>query len=194
MAKHSSRAKILELEMSSLLNQEDDRPGVSGHLLKLLDSFEEMGPNGVHTCMVYEPMGSTVADGIKMLPEYRGQSDLHEVWRYPKQMAKQILKQTLLGLDRLHRLGIVHGDLHTGNLLFTAQGLNHIAPTDLTQDPETTEALKPLDGWMAKWAPAYRALPQPLYDHTDFSDDLKIYISDLGGGKICHADQLGAAN
>lgn len=38
-------------------------------------------------------------------------------------MAKRILRQVLLGIPFLHSLGVIHGDIHTGNILFLALSL-----------------------------------------------------------------------
>ncbi|OBT71805.1 hypothetical protein VF21_09380 [Pseudogymnoascus sp. 05NY08] len=76
------------------------------HITKLLGEFEHQGPNGVHKCLVFEPMGPNMNV------------------RYPPQMAKSILKQSLQGLAFLHRNGIAHGDFQPGNMLFTLKDID----------------------------------------------------------------------
>lgn len=158
------------------------------HILKLLDTFQQPGPNGVHTCLVYEPMGGTVASLVGTLPGNRqevGQPYRYITARYPKWMAKQILKHTLLGLAFLHRNDVVHSDLQPGNLLFTPRDLNDIPEADLTQSTtdDTTRALERKDGKVDKWGPRYLALGQSLHQYANLGEDMQIKVSDLGAGK-----------
>ncbi|KAF7556895.1 hypothetical protein G7046_g6183 [Stylonectria norvegica] len=183
MARQSSTAVKTELEIHAALAEAEGEHGSSGHNLKLLTSFGETGPNGTHTCLVFNPMGINVSSGIDKLPQYRHVAKSRAIKRrYPTWMAKRILKHTLLGLARLHRCGIVHADLQPANLLFTTRALDDLDASTLTQDiEETTEPIERLDGKVDRWAPPYLALGQPLYGFVDFSETLEIEISDLGG-------------
>lgn len=78
------------------------------HVVGLLDSFEHKGPNGTHTCMVFEVLGENLLGLIKRW-NHRG---------IPMALVKQITKQVLLALDYLHReCGIIHTDLKPENIL-----------------------------------------------------------------------------
>jgi serine/threonine protein kinase len=104
--------------------------------------------------------------------------------RYPKAMAKTILKHTLSGLAFLHKHGIVHGDVQPGNLLFAISDLRSISEERLHQDQ--TKISKPLcrrDGKFDPWGPKYLALGQPLYKYVDLGPNMTIKLSDLGSGK-----------
>ena len=46
------------------------------------------------------------------------------VIRYPLQMAKSILKQSLQALEFLHENGITHGDFQPGNMLFALDDID----------------------------------------------------------------------
>lgn len=70
------------------------------HMLYLLDNFKLNSPNGCHQCLVYEILGSNVPDTIE---------EHFPSGRLPGKLAKAIAKQSLLGLDALHQIGIGHG-------------------------------------------------------------------------------------
>ncbi|KKZ61962.1 hypothetical protein EMCG_03555 [[Emmonsia] crescens] len=119
-SQHNSELKILQHLSSAQLSM---HPG-SQHVIKLLDSFEHKGPNGVHSCLVMEPLGPSGKDLMERFSD----------GRLPGEVAKQISRQALMGLDFLHHAGVGHGDLHSGNILCTAanydneseDGLNNI--------------------------------------------------------------------
>ena len=41
------------------------------HITKLLGEFEHQGPNGVHKCLVFEPMGPSVNTMVEELPQFK---------------------------------------------------------------------------------------------------------------------------
>ncbi|KAN0066973.1 Protein kinase-like domain containing protein [Elaphomyces granulatus] len=154
---------------------------------ELLDKFDHEGPNGVHLCLVFEPMGPSVNSMVEELPCFNPRYE-HMNVRYPFWMAKRILRQALQGLEFLHRNGIAHGDFQPGNMLFTLQDLNHIGNDKLQQDENykfgsKSSPVERLDGKVDKWAPKYLAVPQPLAELADISDNFTIKLSDMGGGK-----------
>jgi serine/threonine protein kinase len=103
--------------------------------------------------------------------------------RYPKWMAKEILKDALSGLAFLHKNGVTHGDLQPGNLLFSIRQLESISEEELQHDKTNlTEPLRRLDGKTDKWAPRYLALGQSLYGYVDLGVVMAVKISDLGAG------------
>lgn len=180
-----SKTGIKEIDIASRVAKEEQHGGRQSHILRLMNSFQESGPNGHHLCLVFEPMAVTVVSGLDSLPQYRDvQKRYREVRRYPKWMVKRILRHTLLGLTQLHALGIVHGDLQQGNLLFASRDLDELPEEELAQDVEkTTEVITRLDGKEDKWAPLYLAAGQNLAKYAEFGESFNIEISDLGGGK-----------
>jgi serine/threonine protein kinase len=183
MAKYSQTGNK-ELEMQSRVTIQEQLTGPQSHVLRLLNSFEETGPNGQHLCLVHKPMAVTVASGIDSLPQYQNSRRIAgETRRYPKWMVKRILRHTLLGLIQLHALGIVHGDLQPGNLLFEVHDLDEAPEDDLKQNMEkTTGKITRHDGKQDKWAPPYLAVGQNLSRYADFGGSFNIQISDLGAG------------
>jgi serine/threonine-protein kinase SRPK3 len=76
-------------------------PSHSGyqHIVKSLDSFKHVGPHGEHTCIVFESLGESVLDLQKRW----------EKGRLSLELVRSIARQTLMGLDYLHRsCGLVH--------------------------------------------------------------------------------------
>lgn len=87
-----------------------DRPPETLPVVLLEDSFEHSGPNGRHVCMVFERLGDNLLELIKRF-EYRG---------LPLTVARMLTRETLRGLDFLHReLKIIHTDLKPENILLT---------------------------------------------------------------------------
>ncbi|KAJ5876804.1 hypothetical protein N7455_000269 [Penicillium solitum] len=154
------------------------------HITRLLNKFEHPGPNGVHKCLVFEPMGPSVNTMVEELPQFKPRRQEMKV-RYPLWMAKSILKQSLQGLAFLYRNGIAHGDFQPGNILFTLNNVDS-TPENLLRQEEDVEAdsisppVQRLDGKQDKWAPRYLCATQPLLPFTS-TEGFKIKLSDMGG-------------
>ncbi|EGY16331.1 serine/threonine-protein kinase SRPK3 [Verticillium dahliae VdLs.17] len=156
------------------------------HVTQLLDEFEHSGPNGIHKCLVFEPMGPSVNSMVEELPQFNPRKWGMKV-RYPPQMARSILKQSLQGLEFLHGNGIAHGDFQPGNILFALNNIDS-KPEDVLRQREDVQAMsisdtvRRLDGKQDKWAPHYLCVGQPLVRFTSYAEDFKIKLSDMGGG------------
>ncbi|CAG8225222.1 unnamed protein product [Penicillium salamii] len=155
------------------------------YITRLLDEFEHQGPNGVHKCLVFEPMGPNVNSMVLELPQFNPRKWTMKI-RYPPQMAKSILKQSLQSIAFLHENGISHGDFQPGNILFVLDNVE-AAPEDLLlreEDMLTTWRSAPvqrLDDKQDKWAPQYLYVAQPLVSPTCYSRGFKVKLSDMGG-------------
>lgn len=77
-------------------------------------------------------------------PEFKDQAfgplGRHMWPRFPKGVARRILRDVLLGLRTLHQHGIVHGDLHPGNILTTIPPLGK----PLSHDPAVLQKVQQL--------------------------------------------------
>ncbi|KAJ5796094.1 uncharacterized protein N7518_004634 [Penicillium psychrosexuale] len=155
------------------------------YITQLLGEFEHRGPNGVHKCLVFEPMGPSVNSMVEELPQFKPRKQEMKI-RYPVWMAKSILKQSLQALIFLHENGIAHGDFQPGNMLFTLNNVNS-TPEDLLRQEEDVEAqsisppVERLDGKQDKWAPPYLCVAQPLVPFTCYTEGFKVKLSDIGG-------------
>lgn len=150
------------------------------HVVALLDSFQLIGPNGLHTCLVFEPIGPSAAPLVEDLPCNQPHT-LGQPIRYSKAMAKMIIKQLLSALAFIHEHGITHGDLHPENILFS---ISDLSEKNLRQDPGTiSEPLRRLDGRSDPLAPKYLALGQSLREFLDLGPSATVKLSDFGSGK-----------
>lgn len=106
--------------LQHLKSADTKHPGYR-HIVRMTHRFTHSGPNGQHSCIVFEPLGESVLHLQK-----RSKNG-----RLPLDIVKAIARQTLLGLDYLHRrCNIIHTgirphytiltfivDLQSGNLL-----------------------------------------------------------------------------
>ncbi|KAF5615020.1 dis1-suppressing kinase dsk1 [Fusarium tjaetaba] len=156
-----------------------------GHVTQLLTDFEHKGPNGIHKCLVFEPMGPSVNSMVYELPQFKPRKYGMKI-RYPPQIAKRILLQSLQGLEFLHENGVAHGDFQPGNILFSVQSIDSLDEASLRQEENVqAKSISPpverLDGKQDKWAPRYLCLAQPLAPYASVSENLRVKLSDMGG-------------
>ncbi|ERT03330.1 CMGC/SRPK protein kinase [Sporothrix schenckii ATCC 58251] len=81
--------------------------------IRVFDTFQHTGPNGVHNCIVTEVLGPTLAD---LLDEYRPDENT-----LPPDVVLRVSRQLLQGLDFTHHAGIAHGDVSPRNISFTCK-------------------------------------------------------------------------
>jgi serine/threonine-protein kinase SRPK3 len=76
---------------------------------RLVDTFEHTGPNGTHVVMVFEVLGENL---LKLIERY-------DCKGIPLPIVKAIARQTLIGLDHVHSINIIHTDIKPENVLLT---------------------------------------------------------------------------
>ncbi|KNA98061.1 CMGC/SRPK protein kinase [Fusarium oxysporum f. sp. lycopersici 4287] len=148
---------------------------------QILAEFEHKGPNGTHKCLVFEPMGPSVNQMILEFA-YREDKFPSEI-KYPPQMAKRILRDSLKGLAFLHKNGISHADFQPGNMLFSLNNIDSCDEAALCQEetPDEEYRIERLDGKKDKWAPEYLLTAEPLASHTSIDENLEVKLADMGG-------------
>ncbi|KAG6920138.1 hypothetical protein DXG01_004904 [Tephrocybe rancida] len=148
------------------------------NVIQLLDSFSMQGPNGLHTVLVHDVVGSLTS----VIGSPRG-----------RQHARDMCRQIANGLAALHRHGIVHGDLHVGNVGVALPTLNDHSPQDILDhfgNPECTIVLptgQPShpDALPPYLVPAISIIDYLYENDTSFPESpMQVEIMDLGSGLI----------
>ncbi|OAQ59551.1 serine protein kinase [Pochonia chlamydosporia 170] len=155
------------------------------YITQPLGEFEHSRPNGRHKCLVFEPLGPSINSMVEELPQLKPRKR-HMKVRYPPDMAKSILKQSLQALAFLHGNGIAHGDFQPGDMLFTVPYIDSIPEEELRQEENVESgSISPpderKDGKEDLLAPRYLCIAQPLAPFTHYAKGFKIKLSDMGG-------------
>ncbi|EDR15321.1 uncharacterized protein LACBIDRAFT_301445 [Laccaria bicolor S238N-H82] len=143
------------------------------HVLRLHDSFTIDGPNGTHAVHVFDVLVSfDIVTGL-----------VRAHWN-----RRELCRQVAHGLAFLHRHGVVHGDLHMGNIGVSMPQLDEITEEDLIDrcDPPNCTIVFPCQ------TPASpKSLPPYLVPPTDIAFHLlkppaalHIELLDLGSAII----------
>ncbi|CAK7275431.1 hypothetical protein SEPCBS119000_006690 [Sporothrix epigloea] len=138
-------------------------------------------------------MGPSVNFMVEEIPQTKPRTvDTDD--RYPPEMGRSILKQSLQALAFLHENGIAHGDFQPGNMLFSLDDIDSVPEDQLRQTEETwkeytvgRDSMSPverLDGKTDLWAPRYLCSAHPLSAFTKHTAGFKIKLSDLGSGAL----------
>lgn len=92
--------------LSQVANANAFHPGRE-HVVSFLDSFDHPGPEEVHVCIVFEPLGENLLSLIER----------NKKKGVPVALVKTIAKQVLLGLEYLHdECDLVHTDIKPENI------------------------------------------------------------------------------
>ncbi|KAL8824482.1 MAG: hypothetical protein Q9170_008140 [Blastenia crenularia] len=177
--------KIIVAEFSSTSNEshilhllEDERasnPDIVGgqYLLKLIGEFTIDGPNGLHTCLVSEPTSCSLAVA----------REVSVVRLFPLQIARAIAAKIIMGLAFLHGCGVVHGDLHTNNVLLQLPNIDKLSTDELYQRYYTTvqQSVTRIDGNpLDNTVPPYTVVPMRTAIACEDVTDANILIADFG--------------
>lgn len=165
------------------LNRNDFTIELSAQIVTLLDSFQLHGPNGKHTCLVFETLRPNLSTMLDFTREYRSRTPGgSKCYRFQLSMAKRISKDVLLGISYLYSQGITHWDMHFGNVLFVAPKLSFTDQLECSET-ETNMALRRPDRKPDMSAPRYIPITRPLLEYANRGSDLAVKLSDLGSGK-----------
>jgi serine/threonine-protein kinase SRPK3 len=144
--------------------------------MMLEDRFSVRGPNGNHNCLAYEVLGPSIA---RILGDSAG---LNTTAYLTLPCARKIVYQVLLGLDYMHSVGLVHGDVYAANVLFAVKDLSQ-EPTDILCQPydQVSVDVKRISGPQQPGDPRHLTLNRPL--NRFLSTDGNVKLSDLGNSK-----------
>ncbi|OOG00594.1 hypothetical protein ASPCADRAFT_347 [Aspergillus carbonarius ITEM 5010] len=149
-----------------------DHPGRI-YVSSLLDEFTIDGPNGRHLCIVSEAAGCSVAQS----------KDASLTWKLPVNVARAISAQLLMGLDYIHSSGVVHGDIHSNNILFRTPSLKWSTTEKLYHslgEPLRLPVERLDKGPNGPEAPKYCVPPAMIFQSSEEVTDAQIVISDFG--------------
>jgi serine/threonine-protein kinase SRPK3 len=110
----AARAGTVELEnLLRLQKLAPEHPG-HDHIPELLDHFEHKGPNGTHSCLVFEVLGEGIGWFCRRMFPNR---------HLPPTLDKMVVQQLITVLDFLHN---ICGFVHTGRILYSYSLLIHL--------------------------------------------------------------------
>ncbi|KAJ6249150.1 hypothetical protein M0813_01750 [Anaeramoeba flamelloides] len=106
-SRNYSQAAKDEIKILKKIAKED--PDGNSNVVRLLDQFQHKGPNGNHWCMVFELLDEKNLYSYMKRYDYKG---------LPIEIVKELTRQTLVGLDHLHRkCEIIHTDIKPENIM-----------------------------------------------------------------------------
>ncbi|KAH7906169.1 kinase-like domain-containing protein [Hygrophoropsis aurantiaca] len=118
-SKNASEVTLLR-HLKEIQTNLPDIPG-GEFVMKVFDDFIVDGPNGTHQCIVTEVLGLPLDPNPLEVKEHI----------YPIDMAKKMVAQIAQGVAYLHRIGIVHGDLHIKNIVLHAPEMENLSDQDV---------------------------------------------------------------
>ncbi|RKL25237.1 hypothetical protein BFJ70_g12284 [Fusarium oxysporum] len=123
------------------------------HITQLFTEFKHKGPNGIHKCLVFEPMGPSVNSmGLAFLHK---NGVAHGDFQ-PGNILFSV--QSMYSLDEAS-----------------------LRQEENVQTKSISPPVERLDGKQDKWAPRYLCLAQPLAPFASISENLQVKLSDMGG-------------
>ncbi|KAK4613571.1 SRSF protein kinase 2 [Fulvia fulva] len=171
--------KILRM-LKGKIESGESRPG-SEFLPHLLDAFEVLGPEiagsrGVHQCTVTAPARMSVSEA----------RDCGKYGLFQPQVARAMVAQLVQAMVYLHSIGVVHADLHEGNILLQfPSSFDDLTTKQIYEtygEPKLIPATR-LDGQpLDEWVPRVGVVP--IFLGTDSEkvrlEDARILLSDFG--------------
>ncbi|KAL8718188.1 MAG: hypothetical protein Q9225_004650 [Loekoesia sp. 1 TL-2023] len=144
----TSEARILK----DLARCQHHYPGRK-NVMELLDHFTIFTPKISYDCLVLEVMSLNAFRVVEKAPQLK----------LSLNHGRMASRQVAMGLEYLHKCGIAHGDLHTGNVCFAISGLNRLSEAQVINilgEPER-QYIKRRDGKpLSPLLPRYVVRPQ----------------------------------
>ncbi|KAL8687310.1 MAG: hypothetical protein Q9218_006477 [Villophora microphyllina] len=173
---------ILEQHRSQLPESQGGR-----YVAKLLDEFDIDGVNGQHKCLVSELVGYSIADS----------KAISCVRLFKLEVARAIAAKVILGVQFLHSSGIVHGDLHKGNIMLKIPNIDGLSTEELYQRFKDADKLpvERRDGKpIPEMAPSY-AVPHMISSKAcEEVTESDIIITDFGEAYVAETESRDTLN
>lgn len=106
------QAAVNEIKLLKAVRAAADDSRQKNYVVRLIDAFDVVGPNGTHPCMVFEPLGESL---FAVLQQHN---------QIPYSAVRRITAQLLRGLQFLHSCNILHTDLKPENVLVVRSPLD----------------------------------------------------------------------
>lgn len=147
----------------------------SAFIMTLKDHFKITGLNGDHWCLVYDVLGPSIAT-IQLESNWHSSEDAAYL---ALSSVRKIVYQVLLGLDYMHSVGVVHGDLYPSNVLFAVASLSQ-QPVEALCQPKNdiTCPITRMDGPRQAEDPRHLTWVRHLYELV--SHNAEVNLADLG--------------
>ncbi|KAI9660685.1 MAG: hypothetical protein M1821_010037 [Bathelium mastoideum] len=167
---------VLERDILHLVQSQPEVHSGKARIPFLLDDFEVKGPNGVHRCLVTAPARMSVAEAREA--SYKR--------IFQPSVARAIAAQLIQTIAFLHFQGVVHSDLHEGNILLRLpRSINKLTPDQLYErygQPDL-EPAKRFDGQpLGSGVPSHGVVPIWLGDASENIElpDVDTLLNDFG--------------
>ncbi|KAM0696774.1 hypothetical protein Q7P36_004023 [Cladosporium allicinum] len=150
-----------------------DLPG-RNHVPELFDCFEIQGPNGVHQCLVMELLGPSMAS----------LAESYAANRLPGDIACKVARQVVQAVAYMHRMGVVHGDIHPGNIVLVDESVSKMSAEDVLRSMDSPETAEVRGYAIGKHTPQYLVLPSTLPPSAGLPSNCNVKIVDFGSAFI----------
>ncbi|KAI0526212.1 kinase-like protein [Xylaria bambusicola] len=176
---HASDDSVEEQILQHLSNTEQESPVThpGKHLVQsLLDVFDLRGPNGHHKCLVMPPAMMSIGDAKEA-----SYSRL-----FQPNVARSIISQLALAVGFMHEKGIVHGDIHMGNVFFRLPlDVNNLTPEEIYQkygEPELEQVVREDRNPVGDGVPSHLVVPIWMGKSSEDMEmsEAEVLLSDFG--------------
>ncbi|KZT06277.1 kinase-like protein [Laetiporus sulphureus 93-53] len=118
-----------EIKLLKQVREETPEHPGRDQVVSFLDSFNHPGPEGIHVCMVFEPLGENLLALIER----------HRKTGVAPALVKVIARQVLLGLEYLHdECDLVHTDIKPENIMIAIPDVELHIQAELSRSPSPT--------------------------------------------------------